>query len=302
MEFGKLADISQVNWSLPADDIGNELRLGKEKTHTLYFGSPAWAVKHWSGKIYPKTSESSEYLYFYSRNFNSIELNTTHYRIPTLENAEEWKSVVPKEFKFCPKLHKDISHDRVGLLDKKLLGYWTSFLENISTHLGPCFIQFHENFSYEEKILLFRFLESWPSEFRLTIELRHKSWYQSGIVLPALSDYLHRKNIGLVITDVAGRRDILHSSVTAPWTMIRLIGNDLDPSDNLRLNGWSERVLEWTKLGLEETYLFLHQPDDIFTIEFSMMANQIFKDRGFAQVPHFSLQEEKDLFSFMPKE
>lgn len=301
MEFGKLDDISEVNWSLSIDDPGNQSRLGGEKKHTLFFGSPAWAVKHWSGKIYPKTCESSEYLYFYSRNFNSIELNTTHYRIPTLENTIEWKSVVPKNFRFCPKLHKDISHDRVGLLDKKLLSYWTSFLENMSSHLGPCFIQFHENFSYDDKVLLFRFLENWPSEFRLSIELRHKSWYQNGIVLPALSEYLHRKNIGLVITDVAGRRDILHSSVSAPWTMIRLIGNDLDPSDRLRLHSWSERIWEWTKLGLEETYLFLHQPDDLFTIEFSMLACQVFQKRGFLQVPSFSLQEEKDLFSFISK-
>lgn len=301
MEFGKLADISQVNWSLPEDDIGNVARLVSERKHKLYFGSPAWAVKQWSGKIYPKTSIPSEYLYFYSRNFNSIELNTTHYRVPTLENTQEWKSVVPEEFKFCPKVHKDISHDRVGLLDKKILQKWLSFLENMSSHLGPCFIQFHENFSYDDKILLFRFLESWPSEFRLTLELRHKSWYQDGIVLPALCEYLCRKNIGLVITDVAGRRDILHSSITAPWTMIRLIGNDLDPSDELRLNSWSERILEWTKLGLEETYLFLHQPDDVFTIEFSMLANQIFHTKGFQQVPQFTLQEEKDLFSFVSK-
>jgi hypothetical protein len=105
----------------------------------------------------------------------------------------------------------------------------------------------------------------------------------------------------LVITDVAGRRDILHSSVTAPWTMIRLIGNDLDPSDHLRLHSWSERIWEWTKLGLEETYLFLHQPDDLLTIEFSMLACQVFQKRGFLQVPSFSLQEEKDLFSFISK-
>ena len=299
MEFGKLEDISQVNWNLPDEDAANRLRLGKAKNHKLYFGSPAWGVKHWSGKIYPKTSEPSEYLHFYSKNFNSIELNTTHYRIPTLENAKEWKSVVPQGFQFCPKVHKDISHDRVGLLDKNLLKRWIFFLESLSTHLGPCFIQFHENFSYEDKMLLFRFLESWPKDFRLTLELRHPSWYQKGTVLPALSEYLHRKNIGLVITDVAGKRDILHSSVTAPWTMIRLIGNDLDPSDQLRLNFWKDRIHDWAELGLEETYLFLHQPDDIFTIEFSMLASQLFQEKGFDEVPQFNLQTEKDLFSFI---
>src|SRR5690606_37823878 len=127
----------------------------------LYFGSPAWGNKLWLGKLYPKKTKPNEFLHHYSRSFNSIELNTTHYRIPTQEGAREWLSQVPVGFEFCPKVHKDISHARGGLQDKRMLSYWLKFLETMQGNLGPSFIQLHEMFSYSEKVQLFRFLENW---------------------------------------------------------------------------------------------------------------------------------------------
>jgi uncharacterized protein YecE (DUF72 family) len=297
MEFGKLDDISGVNWTLPPHDSQNESRIGQPRSPHVLFGSPAWGNKHWIGKIYPKKTPPEKFLYHYSRNFNCIELNTTHYRIPTEAAALEWVSEVPSNFIFCPKVHKDISHAQFGLADKTLLKVWTNFLQTIQSNLGPAFIQLHESFSYNDKALLFQFLENWPSEFELALELRHPSWFQKNTILPALGNYLHKKKISLVITDVAGRRDVLHSTVTVPWTMIRLIGNDLDPSDDVRLNDWANRILEWHQKGLEKAYLMIHQPDDVWTIEFAQKAQRVFSQAGFPNLPKFDFVEEFDLFS-----
>jgi uncharacterized protein YecE (DUF72 family) len=299
MEFGKLKDISSIDWTLPPEDPRNSAHLISSNSHHLYFGAPAWGSKHWLGKIYPSKTHTEDFLTHYARNFNCIELNTTHYRIPTKEISLEWLSKVPANFLFCPKIPKDISHTRNGLYDKKTLAFWCNFLEGIRPNLGPCFIQLHELFSYKDKAQLFHFLESWPSEFRLSLELRHPSWFQNGVILPALSDYLNRKNIGLVITDVAGRRDVLHSSLSTNWTMIRLIGNNLVSSDEERLKSWAVRIRKWQEIGLQDTFLFLHQPDDVMTIEFSELAEKIFLESNFSDVPHFTLQTPKDLLSFL---
>lgn len=297
MEFGKCHDISNVRWELPLDDPTNQGRMQPNKDFKIYFGSPAWGIKNWCGKLYPEKTKPDEYLFYYSKYFNCIELNTTHYRIPDFKIVNGWKSKVSEYFQFCPKVYKEISHGRMGLLDKNLLASWLHFLSGMQGHLGPCFIQLHEMFSYQDKKLLFHFLEGWPSEFKLTLELRHSSWFENGKVLPALVEYLHLKNIGLVITDVAGRRDILHSSLASSWTQIRLIGNNLDPSDGKRLQDWSQRIKDWRELGIQDVYLFLHQPDDLFTIEFASMASDIFKKNGFLKVPEFQMEHlQKDFF------
>jgi uncharacterized protein YecE (DUF72 family) len=296
MEFGKLDDISGVDWTLPVDDKRNGLRHPKADPH-LYFGTPAWGSKNWIGKIYPKNTPPDEFLAHYTQSFNCIELNTTHYRIPALETVRLWQANVPSEFRFCPKIHKDISHNRLGLTDKKLQQGWFYFLDAIQENLGPCFIQFHERFSYEEKALLFKFLQAWPLDYKLSIELRNPSWFKNGQLLTALADYLRRKNIGVVITDVAGRRDVLHSTVTSDWAMVRLIGNDLDSSDKLRLQNWSKRLKDWQNQLGTDVFLFIHQPDDIHTIELATLAEQLFYEAGFEEVPHINEVRPFDLFN-----
>lgn len=266
MEFGKLRSVENVDWTLPPEDP-QTLEYLKSlpttgETH-FFIGTPAWGHKEWIGKIYPEKTKAADFLKFYSHNFNTIELNTTHYRIPTEEQTQKWLSQVTENFVFCPKLFQGISHSESGLLAKALLTEWFRFLNNLKHHRGVCFAQFPPHFDYTRKALLFHFLQLWPAEYELALEFRHPSWFQEGRILPALTKYLQSRNVGLVITDVAGRRDVLHSSVSAPFTVLRFIGNDLHPSDFPRAKAWSLRLQQWQKAGLQKVYFFTHEPDDI---------------------------------------
>ncbi|MEN0060425.1 MAG: DUF72 domain-containing protein, partial [Bdellovibrio sp.] len=244
VEFGKLDNVDNVKWTLPPDVPSSieflRTHFSLTKGTQFYIGTPAWGRKEWLGKIYPAQTKPAEYLSYYAQNFNTIELNTSHYRIPNREQTEKWKSQVTPDFVFCPKVFQGISHSSAGLLDKKLLQEWYTFLENLGdSHRGPCFIQFPPSFDYGRKAALFHFLEQWPSDFELSLEFRHPSWFQAGALLPALEKYLQSKKFGTVITDVAGRRDVLHTSVTSSFAMLRFIGNDLHPSDFTRASDWA---------------------------------------------------------------
>ena len=297
MEFGKVESLEGINWELPPDDPSNPV-FETSVPPRFFAGATAWGVKNWVGKIYPEQTPADKFLYQYSRAFSCIELNSSHYRIPAKETTAKWLEQVPKDFIFCPKILKDISHSAVGLLDDVRLSAWLDFLKNLDAHCGPSFIQFHERFSYEEKYHLFKFLERWPSEFKLSIELRHRSWFQDHKLLPALADYLRRRRIGVVITDVAGRRDVLHTTLTAPWSLVRLVGNELDPSDEFRLQQWALRTKQWQSTGLEEAYLFFHQPEDVCTIEFAEKGREVFEASGFSDFPKIEKIQARDLFSF----
>ena len=78
MKFGKLHDISQVDFSLAPEDPRTQQLLPTYRTHVdlkIYVGCPVWGNKAWIGKIYPKGAKSNEYLGYYSQSFNTIELN-----------------------------------------------------------------------------------------------------------------------------------------------------------------------------------------------------------------------------------
>lgn len=272
MEFGKIDDkslLDRISWDFPEDDplSVDFLRKSQFKSFSIRYGAPSWGQKAWIGKIYPQDSKPSQFLFHYSRYFETIELNTTHYRIPSPEQAHKWIEQVPEQFVFCPKIYKEISHSRLGLVDKSLTSEWSAFLSRLKEKLGPSLLQFPPYFDYSMKALLFKFLQNWSDEFPLSLEFRHPSWFDSGLVRPALVEYLQGRKIGLVITDVAGRRDVMHSSISSNHLMVRFIGNELHPTDQLRIGNWSQRLSKWKSLGLENVFFFMHQPDDILLPE-----------------------------------
>lgn len=280
MEFGKLENIENVDWSLP--EIGEDsLRYleslpGDSQTAKFFIGTPAWGRPEWVGGIYPAKSKPASFLNYYGENFSCIELNTVHYRIPTEKQVQSWREKVPSSFLFCPKVFQGISHSPQGIIDRDLLKVWLQSLEFYGENLGPCFLQLPPHFDYTKKALLFSFLQNWPADFELSIEFRHPSWLTpERQILPALGTYLRSKHIGLLMTDVAGRRDILTGSVTSSFLMLRFIGNNLDASDFSRSQVWAQRLAQLQKKGLSRVYYFVHEPDDIKAPE---MADQVIQD------------------------
>ncbi|KYG65771.1 hypothetical protein AZI86_01470 [Bdellovibrio bacteriovorus] len=295
MEFGKLANIDGIDWSLPKDreESMTFLRgLPRKTAPKFYIGTPAWGHKEWVGKIYAIGTKPADYLSRYAKSFNTIELNTTHYRIPTADQATKWREQVAdrSDFIFCPKVFQGISHAAGGLLDKKLLQEWFYFLNELKDNRGPCFIQMPPYFDYSKKATLFHFLEQWPGEFELAIEFRHASWFEGPRILPALEKYLRTKKISVVITDVAGRRDLLHTSLTADFVMLRFIGNNLHPTDFTRALAWSEKFAAWCAQGLSRVFYFAHEPDDINAPEISQAIIRHLNEEGGAELPPLQWQ------------
>lgn len=269
MEFGKLTNIDHIQWAIPQCDVDSLKNLAistKHKLFTIHFGAPAWVNKKWIGRIYPPKIKSSEYLFYYSRSFNTIELNSSHYHIPTTDQCTRWISQTPHSFRFCPKVFQGISHTPQGLRDVKLIQDWLLFLEKMRSRLGICFLQLPPHFCYTNKSDLFQFFKQWPNDLQLAVEFRHPSWFQGNsnnrTLLPSVREYFQKQNISALVTDVAGRREVLHGTVTTNTFLLRFNGYNLHSSDGVRTAMWASRLKELKDHGLNEVYLFIHQPGD----------------------------------------
>lgn len=265
MKFGKLPNIDQVNFTLPPDASGTEAVLAKlsPTKPQLYVGCTGWGMKEWVGTVYPPKTKAKDFLHHYARQFGTIELNTTHYRIPTPETVIKWRDTVPADFRFCPKIPQSISHSRdMGLSGDNTL----RFCENISLleeKLGCCFVQLPPYFGFDSLGLLTRFLEKFPRTIPLAVELRHESWFSSPANIEATFEVMQNLNISSVITDVAGRRDVLHQRLTNHTVLIRWVGNALHSTDYERIDEWVARLKTWFEAGLQEVFFFPHEPDNL---------------------------------------
>ncbi len=277
MKFGQLTDIQSVNFRLGEEPIANKSRIdryqmgkGEEKPQ-LYLGATGWSMKEWVGKWYPSGTKSNTYLQAYGRQFNTIELNTTHYRIPAETTIEKWYAETPSDFRFCPKIPQFISHrhdlDIGGQASRQFIGV----MDGLKEKYGCGFIQLPPYFGADRLEVLARFLASWPRLLPLAVEVRHASWFSHRANTEALMDLLHQTQAAAVITDVAGRRDVAHQYVTAPRTMIRFVGNGLHATDFSRMMEWTTRLRQWR---LPEVYFFPHQPDNLLSPEATAWLHQ----------------------------
>jgi uncharacterized protein YecE (DUF72 family) len=273
VEFGKLNDITTVDFTLPPSHALSSAVLSDFINHSLsniYVGCTGWAMPQWNGTWYPKNTNSKQFLKAYSQQFNTIEHNTTHYRIPDAATVLKWKEESTPDFKFCPKIPQTISHHQhLGINGQEV----TLFCENISLlgeKMGCCFMQLPPHFGYERFGVLEHFFHQWDKKIPLAVEVRNEKVFENRTYFDRFFSLLEQYNISSVITDVSGRRDVLHQRLTTTTCMVRFVGNDLHRTDYQRVDAWVMQLLKWIEEGLQNLYFFSHQPDNLRSPEMAL--------------------------------
>lgn len=262
MDFGKLplSSLESVDFTLPPDSpfTSQVLNRTERSTPNVYVGCPVWADRAWWGKIYPPSLKEKEALATYTRQFNTIELNVTHYQIPTEETIARWRESATPGFRFCPKFPQLISHEKQLLHAQELTEEFTDHILQLNEHLGTCFLQLGPAFSPKQGKALVTYLQQLPENLPVAVEFRHPDWFADSRIWQRTCEVLAEMGKATVITDVAGRRDVLHQSLTTPKAVLRFVGNELHPTDYTRSDAWMDRLAQWLKAGLQEAYIFIH--------------------------------------------
>ena len=275
MEFGKVTNISTVNFALPADNSetarvlrGATSRVGLPR---VYVGCTGWAMKDRCGWIYPKACKSVDYLKYYGQQFNTIELNTTHYRTPSSADIEKWRDQTPTDFRFAPKMLQTVSHSKNLGYGTGLTGQFCEAILGLEEKLGVCFMQLPEYFNASNLPVFEKYLSKLNKFVPFSVELRGTEWFNAdgkneNEAPQYQTDFfkiLEDNKVSTVITDVSGRRDVLHQRLTTSTAIVRFIGVGDDAIDFPRLDEWVERLKIWFEMGLHEVYFFTHSPDNL---------------------------------------
>ncbi len=259
MKFGKVEQPELIDFSLPPDhlDTAGVLAQGDpEAGLEVYVGCAKWNRQELKN-FYPRGTK--EELPYYGSQFNSIELNATFYRIFPSEQYETWYKAVPDTFRFFPKMVQNVSHlRRLNEMAYPALENYLLATAGFKDKLGTIFLQMHPNFGPKNWDRVVRLAEYWPREFPLALEFRHTDWYNDETVAPELCHLLEENKIANIITDTAGRRDLLHMRLTNNEAFIRFVGAN-HSSDYDRLYDWAKRLRKWRQLGLKKVHFFIHQ-------------------------------------------
>lgn len=156
-------------------------------------GCSGWNYRDWRGTFYPAQLPARRWLEHYATVFDTVEVNTTFYRLTTAKAVANWVAQTPAEFCFAVKASRYLTH--VKRLDYEAVN-WERFREPLEPmaeagKLGVILWQLPPNFRRDEERLV-RWLNALP-DGRHAIEFRHESWFE-----PAIYARLHEHDVALV--------------------------------------------------------------------------------------------------------
>ena len=157
-----------------------------------------WSYNFWKGSFYPDGLDSSEFLAYYSKQFDTVEVDNTFYRIPREQTVLDWRNQTPPGFLFSLKFPQKITHikmlrnadeetavflERVGLLGEKL---------------GPLLLQLPPNFNDDGLVFIGDFLGKLPNRFRYVVAVRNRA-----MLCPELYKILREHKVSLAWAESA---------------------------------------------------------------------------------------------------
>jgi uncharacterized protein YecE (DUF72 family) len=130
----------------------------------IHVGTSGWSYPSWRGGFYPAGADPKTFLGFYSERFDTVELNTTGYRLPAEDQFKRWAEQTPDGFMFAVKMPLT-RLDRVGTFVERV--------DALGTRLGP--VRIVVEAARDEGLLAF-LQGSLPPELEVAYDFRHESW------------------------------------------------------------------------------------------------------------------------------
>jgi uncharacterized protein YecE (DUF72 family) len=211
----------------------------------IRLGTSGFSYDDWVGPVYPVDLPRREWLGFYAREFDTLELNVTFYRVPDLRTVSGWVERTPPDFTFAVKANRTLTHEREAA---DFPGFRLGIAPLIDSGKLACVLaQFPHSFhpDPENRSYLSRLrdgLEGLP----VVVELRDRGW-----VTEETFQELSRLGFGYCSVDEPNLRGLMPSiaKATGPLSYVRFHGRNAEK--------WWDHEFAW------ERYDYTYSEDEL---------------------------------------
>jgi len=211
-------------------------------------GCSGWSYADWRNVVYPAGLPKRHWFAHYTRLFDTVELNSTFYRLPSRPTVEAWAAAAPTGFLYALKLGQFGSH-RMKLRDaESWLPNHLDRVERLGASLGPTLVQLPPRWKRDTG-RLDAFLTVAPRSMRWTVEIRDPSWLHDDTF-----EVLRNHGAALCLHDLIAAHPL---EVTTDWTYVRFHGPDATVNAYRggygpeRLRPWADRLTGYLEQGID---------------------------------------------------
>ncbi|PVM82964.1 DUF72 domain-containing protein [Caulobacter endophyticus] len=170
---------------------------------TARIGCSGWTYDDWRGPFYPETVRLKDRLAYYASVFDTTEINGSFYRLPSEKAVNGWADQVPDTFLFAWKVSRYITHNKKLKDCQDSVDLVFGRMAPLGDKRGPALVQLPPMLRRDDERLK-RFLSWIPRGEKVTVEFRHDSWYDAGVL-----DILRDHGAAFCISD--------HHDAPSPW-------------------------------------------------------------------------------------
>jgi uncharacterized protein YecE (DUF72 family) len=178
-------------------------------------GCSGWNYRDWRERFYPPGLPPRRWLAHYATRFDTVEVNSTFYRLARPPAVAAWVEETPDDFLFAVKASRYLTHmKRLTDLDEGVARLYAGIAPLVaSPKLGPLLWQLPHTFHRDDDRLAAALAALPPG--RHCFEFRHPSWFAAPVY-----DLLRDSGAALVYGDDP-RRGVQRLELTAPWAFLR---------------------------------------------------------------------------------
>ena len=207
----------------------------------MRIGCSGWNYADWRGPVYPPGCPPRRWLAHYATLFDTVEVNSTFYRLAKPDAVARWVADTPPEFLFTVKASRYLTHmKRLTDMERGVQRLYAGIAPLVeSPKFGPVLWQLPERFHRDDDRLAFA-LERLPPG-RHCFEFRHPSWFVSEVY-----GLLHTFGIAVALGHDA-RRPLPDPPLTTDWALIRFHYGARGRRGNYsesELREWAARISE----------------------------------------------------------
>jgi uncharacterized protein YecE (DUF72 family) len=227
-------------------------------------GCAGWAYPDWRGVLYPDGMPQREWLSAYAREFDTVEINNTFYRLPSADAVKGWVDETPADFRFAVKASRYITHIKRLLKPEKYVERFLGSLDPLreSGKLGVVLWQLPPNFKRDDDRLAGALAAiSARAPGRHCFEFRDPSWFTADVY-----DVLRSHDAALVISDDPGF-SFQSRVLTTSWTYVRMHRGSRGRRGNYsaaELETWRRRIASWRSRS--EVFVYFNNDREAFAV------------------------------------
>jgi len=225
-------------------------------------GCSGWNYDDWRGRLYPEGLGKQRWLARYAEFFDTVEVNSTFYRLASRDAVARWVRDTPPDFLFAVKASRYLTHVRRLRDVGEGIGRYYERIQPLveSRKLGPVVWQLPATFRRDDAVLE-QLLWILP-EGRHCFEFRHESWFT-----PPVYELLRSADAALVIGDHP-KWPFQARALTTDWTLVRLHHGRRGRRGNYsetELDEWARRIAQWRRRA--EVFVYFNNDWEGFAVK-----------------------------------